>query len=628
MPVIRLTALLFLVASSLAAQAEPSVSVDETALRWYARHGYSERLDAEMRRLRTLYPEWEPPTDLTSPQSFDETPLWALFAGDDIEAVEAAMQARRRIEPGFRPSDDLAAKLQQRRARRTMLQAAAASRPQDVLATAARMPELVGCHDLEASWTIAAAWRAKGDEGRAVAIFGDLLDACQRPQDRRALVDTAVPTLGWRVTAALIAKVRLRQPSAVPVSVEAPVTRAGVAEALAVPGTAAPHPVAIEAWLSSIEPSAPADELALAAWWTRATGDHARSLGLFEAASTRSIGRPDPKTVEGIALGLEALGRRDEALAIASDNADRSEPLGRLAVDLGSVRFSGKPRPRLDDREIAAYAAATTRWRSAPGAETLGWYAYDFGQTEAARRWFETGLGWRPSRGLALGHVLATARLGAKAEAQRLLVAYASEFPDLTAVKLGGTAVAVVRDAAGVALAARDYRGCLRHIEARSGRGLKPADAIMKGWCLVGLERPAEAAAAFEAGMGGSPTQREEAAYGRSIAALRAGRPDLADRTGAIAPQRRRDIDGALLGEEAAAAYRAGQWGRTLALLDQRAGLLPESRDLSLLRGWTLDHLGRREAAEAIFTALDRSLSTPESQQAVAAMAARRERGN
>ena len=79
---------------------------------------------------------------------------------------------------------------------------------------------------------------------------------------------------------------------------------------------------------------------------------------------------------------------------------------------------------------------------------------------------------------------------------------------------------------------------------------------------------------------------------------------------------------------EAAAAYRAGQWGRTLALLDQRAGLLPESRDLSLLRGWTLDHLGRREAAEAIFTALDRSLSTPESQQAMAAMASRRERGN
>jgi tetratricopeptide (TPR) repeat protein len=628
MPVIRLTALLFLVASSLAAQAEPAVGVDETALRWYARHGYSERLDAEMRRLRTLYPEWEPPTDLSSPQSFDETPLWALFAGDDIEAVDAAIQARRRIEPGFRPSDDLAAKLQHRRARRTMLQAAAAGRPQDVLALAAKVPELVGCHDLEASWTIAAAWRAKGDEGRAHAIFGDLIETCQKPQDRRSVVDTAVPTLGWRATAALIAKVRQRQPSAVPASVEAPVTRAGVAEALAVPGTAAPHPVAIEAWLTGIGLTAPADELALAGWWCRATGDHARSLVLFEAAATRSSGRPDPKTVEGIVLALEALGRRDEALAIASDNADRSEPLGRLAVDLGSVRFAGKPRPRLDDREIAAYAAATTRWRSAPGAETLGWYAYDFGQIEAARRWFETGLGWRSSRGLALGHVLATARLGARAEAQRLLAAYASEFPDLTAVKLGGTAVAVARDPAGVALAARDYRGCLRHIEARSGRGIKSSDAVMKGWCLVGLERPAEAAAAFEAGMAGSPTLREEASYGRSIAALRAGRPDLADRTGAIAPQRRREIDGALLGEEAAAAYRAGQWGRTLALLDQRAGLLPESRDLSLLRGWTLDHLGRREAAEAIFTALDRSLSTPESQQAMAAMASRRERGN
>jgi len=628
MPVIRFAAILLLVAGTLTARAEPAVGVDETALRWYARHGYSERLDAEMRRLRTLYPEWEPPTDLTSPQSFDETQLWALFATDDLEAVEAAMLARRRTEPGYRPSDDLTAKLQQRRARRAMLQAATAGQPDAVLAAAAKMPGLIGCHDLEASWTVAAAWRTKGDEGRAVAIFGDLLDACQRPQDRRALVDTAVPTLGWRTTAALITKVRQRQPSAIPASVEAPVTRAGVAEALAVPGTAAPHPVAIEAWLSGIGPSAPSDELALAGWWCRAAGDHARSLVLFEAAATRSSGRPDPKIVEGIVLALEAQGRRDEALAIAIDNADRSEPLGRLAVDLGSVRFVGKPRPRLDDREIAAYAAATTRWRSAPGAETLGWYAYDFGQTEAARRWFETGLGWRPSRGLALGHVLATARLGAKAEAQRLLVAYATDFPDLSAVKLGGTVVAVARDPAGTALAARDYRGCLRHIEARSGRGLSSSDAVMKGWCLVGLERPAEAAAAFEGGMGGSPTLREEAAYGRSIAALRAGRPDLADRTGAIAPQRRREIDGALLGEEAAAAYRAGQWGRTIALLDQRAALTPESRDLSMLRGWTLYQLGRIDAAEAIFTALDRSLSTPDSQQAMAALASRRERGN
>ena len=628
MPVIRLAALLFLVAGSLSARAEPTVGVDETALRWYARHGYSERLDAEMRRLRTLYPEWEPPTDLSSPQNVDETQLWALFATDDIEAVEAAMQARRRIEPGYRPSDDLTAKLQQRRARRAMLQAASGGQPDAVLAAAAKMPGLIGCHDLEASWTVAAAWRTKGDEGRAVAIFGDLLDACQRPQDRRAIVDTAVPTLGWRATAALITKVRQRQPSAIPSSVEAPVTRAGVAEALAVPGTAAPAPMAIEAWLSGIGPSAPADELALAGWWCRAAGDHARSLVLFEAAATRSSGRPDPKIVEGIVLGLEAQGRRDEALAIANDNADRSEPLGRLAVDLGSVRFAGKPRPRLDDREIAAYAAATTRWRSAPGAETLGWYAYDFGQTEAARRWFETGLGWRPSRGLALGHVLATSRLGAKAEAQRLLVAYAADFPDLSSVKLGGTGVAVARDPAGTALAARDYRGCLRHIEARSGRGLTSADAVMKGWCLVGLERPAEAAAAFEGGMGGSPTLREEAAYGRSIAALRAGRPDLADRTGAIAPQRRREIDGALLGEEAAAAYRAGQWGRTIALLDQRAALTPESRDLSMLRGWTLYQLGRIDAAESIFTALDRSLSTPDSQQAMAALASRRERGN
>ena len=42
----------------------PAPAVDETALRYFARQGDQRRVDAEIARLRTLYPDWEPPENL------------------------------------------------------------------------------------------------------------------------------------------------------------------------------------------------------------------------------------------------------------------------------------------------------------------------------------------------------------------------------------------------------------------------------------------------------------------------------------------------------------------------------------------------------------------------------------
>ena len=42
-------------------------AVDESALRYFAAQGDTRRLEAELARLRALYPEWKPPADLTSP---------------------------------------------------------------------------------------------------------------------------------------------------------------------------------------------------------------------------------------------------------------------------------------------------------------------------------------------------------------------------------------------------------------------------------------------------------------------------------------------------------------------------------------------------------------------------------
>src|SRR5262249_53687044 len=53
---------------------------------------------------------------------------------------------------------------------------------------------------------------------------------------------------------------------------------------------------------------------------------------------------------------------------------------------------------------------------------------------------------------------------------------------------------------------------------------LQPAAALPRGWCLMNLNRPMEAAKAFEVALQNSSQQaREDAAYGQSLAYLRLG---------------------------------------------------------------------------------------------------------
>ena len=71
---------------------EPKAStlseVDETALRYYAQTRDLKRLGAELRRLKTLYPDWDAPEDLfDAPTNISEQPLWDIFGSGDQATI-------------------------------------------------------------------------------------------------------------------------------------------------------------------------------------------------------------------------------------------------------------------------------------------------------------------------------------------------------------------------------------------------------------------------------------------------------------------------------------------------------------------------------------------------------------
>jgi hypothetical protein len=105
-----------------------------------------------------------------------------------------------------------------------------------------------------------------------------------------------------------------------------------------------------------------------------------------------------------------------------------------------------------------------------------------------------------------------------------------------------------------------------------------------------------------------SPTRkvREDAAYGQSLAYLRAGLSGNAAVAATKAPQNRQraaELQVAILADRALSAFDAGRYRETLIYLDQRAQLQQERIDLMVLRGYCYLNLKMYADATRIFEA-------------------------
>jgi hypothetical protein len=166
-----------------------------------------------------------------------------------------------------------------------------------------------------------------------------------------------------------------------------------------------------------------------------------------------------------------------------------------------------------------------------------------------------------------------------------------------------------------------DFIGCLKISDQliRSGRATAK-DYETRGWCLMGANRPTEAEKSFETARKKSGSSA--AAYGETLANLRNGETNEAHFNAANAnldPKKRRELDIEVLTQRARAAFAQKDYQSTLYALDERKKRTPEPRDLMMMRGWALYHLGFRREANQLMKAVDRQLSTADSRRGVAA---------
>ncbi|MDE1159746.1 MAG: cellulose synthase [Neorhizobium sp.] len=650
-----------------AGQQAQQPAVDESALRYFAARGDTARLQAEISRLRALYPSWTPPADPLSIQTNGDPQLdrmWQLYAQSRYADVRDAIAQRQQAEPGWQPPEDLLDRLKLAESRSGLTAASDAKDYQTVIRIAAENPTLLTCSEVDALWRVADAF-AHTDRGtRARDAYLYILNNCSNTDERIATVQKASELLPADMLEQLMAKERT-PPGGQP---EFEVIRDGIARRLVGEGNSDAKLVVAPAYLQRLERLASAtdalssDALILGWYYYRRDNLGAAERWLRMAYSKQ----PDASSAEGLALTLVRQNSPVEAENTLYPYRDTSDDTRAAYLAAVSNLLALNPVPVLQSDVLARMAPAVITGRDAAAAQQFGWYARTMRQPATAADWFSTALGWKPddepsAYGLALSRFDLNDRAGfaavqrlwagrseriaeigrpdaqdmAQAQPARAVApAYAEPVasrpqyvaPQRTEVALPrqpmeGRAPVMptpappsVRRVAASAPAGGNGSGsgggsrpgeCWMMSDVRS---LRPEQALSRGWCLMDLNRPLEAVQAFEvASSSTSATARSDAAYGRSLAYLRVGLTDKASAAAADASQtnaRAVELQSSILSDRAVKFFKLGRYREALLALDQRARIVPEQTDLMSLRGYAYLSLGRRADAQRVFQAL------------------------
>ncbi|MEK1925332.1 MAG: cellulose synthase [Rhizobium giardinii] len=618
--------------------------VDESALRYFASQGDAARLQAEISRLKALYPDWTPPKDpLAIPPNEDKQleTMWQLYSQARYAEVRKAIAERQAADPAWQPPADLLERLSVAEARLRLINASDLKQYETVVRIGAQTTSLLTCSEVDVLWRVAEALFRTGKSQRATDAYTYILSNCQNPAERLATIQKAADLLPSKTVEELLTKEKTA-PDGKPEfdSIRDELARRFIAEA-----NAAGKIVVPPQYLSRVERLAETGGLAsdalLLGWYHLPRGDMEAAEKWFRRARDKE---DSASASQGLALTLIDRNMPLEAENVLYRWRDASKEAKAVYLAATTNLLAVDPPIPITAEVLKRIATEVIKSRDAATAQQFGWYARALNQPQTAVQWFKTALGWKlddePSAyGLAItylqlndmkgvseiqhlwaGRSQRIAKLGEEEkepETVRKRLPHAEEAVTTQNGARPATRIDAVseepRRYARPETAARPrerrsavtVRGCRTTINPQT---LSPDAALARGWCLMELNRPVEAAAAFEVGLlGASAKTREDAAYGQSLAYLRSGLASKAAVAAVKAPQNRQralELQTAILADKAVAAFDAGRPRETLLALDQLKQITPERTDLMALRGYAYLKLKRYGDARRVFEAL------------------------
>ena len=606
---------------------QPADAITETdlaALRYYLRSGQDAKYDAEVARLRRRNPDWSPPDDLLDPSGGpDVQPLWDLYAEGEYAEVSARIARLKQADPDWSPPDNLVRQLELAKQRQRLINASDSEQWGSVVRIANDYPALMRCGTVDLMWRTAAAHAERDARDRAKRLYRDILETCPDTAVRVATLQKADAHLYNGDVRELIKVAQANDPDDKLESAIADIQRDLYRSRLA--GAASGRYDLSERALERYADTARARRsanMANALGWYYQNRDAPSTAAPWFERSMDWGGGASPAL--GLTLARRQQGEPAAAERIARDWYEGSTPVAEAYVGLATDRLAAAQS--VDDERLARYAELASARENADLATALGWEHYDNQRYDTAVRWFDNALDWGPSESAAEGLILAHDQAGRRDEAEAALDRWTAEYPDLAgSLSTGGGAAGPVSQAA----AAGDYGRCVRAAAELAGTdGYDAGTALQHGWCLLALDRPAEAERRFsqarELTADGSPAGgtdvRAEAMAGRANALLALGQPRAAMdllRDADLDAGRARDLTARALASYAYTAMERERYREVLEILRIRRRYAPPTRGLRTVKGWAYYNIGRNARAVEIFSDLDQEFSTEATRNAL-----------
>ncbi len=606
-------------------EAAPNLDpVHTAALYYYAKERQIDRVEAEIARLRSLHPGFNPPQDLYLAADEivpDETTLWDLFAADDFTSIDAEIIRRTAADPGWMPTADFQAKLARKKQRVRMKELADAEDWLGLADLSASIDTATET-DVDLIWMQIDALSATGNrDGLAKSLRGVLLrDGANRLSDehlvvtlQKALRDFPAAEIGK------LASVLWPQQSGtyLPAAVALDIARKQVAEFNANKEAAPVPSSALQLLALEARKTRNPEDLSLLGWHDIKVEQPQSASEWFAIAMEVA---PGPQNAKGMYLSLERQKLDREAYEFAETHLSDLSDDPVFLMNVLSSRFGNPGEDAIGEEAVLAYSTAIMETSSPDHAEILGWYAYNSRQFDAAEAWFRQSYSWEASADRLKGLALALLQSGDKRGFAALKQDFAHVYPEIwseiavASAPKGGDAASVKTPAKNVRASyvkhfeAKNYPACLREIDRLGSGGLKPSVAVIRGWCEIGLKRFSDARISFERGMAGKGQDRADAVYGAGLALLGSRLTDEADALISAYPvsaERDRELRAEIYYQRARSAFDHQQFDRVLRALDARAELVAEPRDLMQMRAWAYYHSGQSARATAVFKQLN-----------------------
>ncbi|TCR75603.1 hypothetical protein [Rhizobium sp. BK376] len=420
-----------------AAAAAQDPKVDDTALRYYASTRDLKRLGAELRRLKALYPNWEPPENLfDQAATVDEQPLWDMYAQGNYTGIRAELARLQTANPQWKPSADLLKKLSLAESRKVIDRAYGQGNWPQVISTAGQQPDLLVCGDMNTMWQVGEALAKTRDFNHSFELYKYILTRCDGTPERLATMQKAsllLPDVGIKSLLAFGRTLSDGKSEFVSIAFDGLRRRMGQAAA-ADQLAQRPADQDLQAFSTYVQSAQSADDAGLFGWYYYSQRQWQAASAWFLLATQYGS---DPKNIEGLILAQRNLGKVGDAYALATQNMAKSDGIREQYIEMVASALTDKaPVLKVSGQDIATFRTAVFDAKSALGAQALGWKSLaDSGAKDAAPL-FAQSFEWDVTQGGVVGMAVVAARTREYTKLASLKAEYGKTYPELDNFKI------------------------------------------------------------------------------------------------------------------------------------------------------------------------------------------------